>query len=142
MRPRKILSKVDDIHGQHRFENFGKALLCLKEAVNASTKEPENYLYTIALACTYQFTFQLGWRVLQDCLRYSGVDASLPRDVIKQAFHHGIIKDGEGCITMLADRNLMAHVYDEKKALAAAENIRKHYAGALVQAHLVLKRKL
>lgn len=132
-----------DIRWQQRFENLGRAVGRLREALDGTSKEPKNHLYQIALIGAFQFTFELSWKTMKDYLVYNGVEVSLPREVIKQAFHHQLIKDGQTWIDMLEDRNLMAHVYQEQAALAAGKSIRERYAPAieLVYHDFLLKRK-
>lgn len=132
-----------DIRWQQRFENLSKALLRLQEALEGISHEPKNHLYQIALIGAFQFTFELSWKTLKDYLNYNGVEVSLPRDVIKQAFHHQIIQDGQVWINMLEDRNLMAHVYQEQAAITAGNSIREAYAPAIHKLYhdLLKKRK-
>ncbi|MBP9841094.1 MAG: nucleotidyltransferase substrate binding protein [Simkaniaceae bacterium] len=120
-----------DIRWQQRFENLTKALDLLREALEGTRKEPTNHLYQIALIGSFQFTFELSWKTMKDYLVYNGVEVSLPRDVIKQAFHHQLVQDGQVWIDMLEDRNLMAHVYQEQAALSAGSSIRERYAPAI-----------
>ena len=91
----------------------------------------------------FEYTFELSWKTMKDYLIYNGVQVSLPREVIKQAFHHQLIRDGQVWIDMLEDRNLMAHVYQEQAALIAGKSIRERYAPAIEQIHndLLKKRK-
>jgi nucleotidyltransferase substrate binding protein (TIGR01987 family) len=133
----------EDIRWQQRFENLNKALHRLREALEGTAHEPKNHLYQIALIGAFQFTFELSWKTMKDFLVYNGVEVSLPRDVIKQAFHHQVIQDGQVWIDMLEDRNLMAHVYQEQAALAAGKSIRERYAPAIEKIHkdLLKKRK-
>lgn len=133
----------EDIRWQQRFENLSKALHRLREALNGTAQEPNNHLYQIALIGAFQFTFELSWKTLKDYLVYNGVQVSLPRDVIKQAFHHQVVRDGQVWIDMLEDRNLMAHVYQEEAALTAGKSIRERYAPAIEQIYkdLLKKRK-
>ena len=133
----------EDIRWHQRFENLSKALGRLREALEGIAQKPTNHLYQIALIGAFQFTFELSWKTMKDYLIYNGVEVSLPRDVIKQAFHHQLIKDGDVWIRMLEDRNLMAHVYQEQAALAAGKSIREFYAPAIEQIHkdLLKKRK-
>ena len=77
----------------------------------------------------------------KDYLKYNGVEVSLPRDVIKQGFHHKIIQDGQTWIEMLEDRNLMAYVYREETAQAVMTNIQKKYIAAIDQVFHFLKEK-
>ncbi len=132
-----------DIRWHQRFENLGRAIGRLREALEGTATEPKNHLYQIALIGAFQFTFELSWKTMKDYLVYNGVEVSLPREVIKQAFHHQLIKDGQAWIDMLEDRNLMAHVYQEQAALAAGKSIRERYAPAieLVYHDFLKKRK-
>jgi nucleotidyltransferase substrate binding protein (TIGR01987 family) len=131
----------EDIRWQQRFENLTKALSRLHEALHGIAQEPKNHLYQIALIGAFQFTFELSWKTLKDYLIYNGVEVSLPREVIKQAFHHRLIEDGQIWIDMLEDRNLMAHVYQEQAALAAGKSIRERYAPAIEKAYKDLQKK-
>ncbi len=129
------------IRWQQRLENLSKALNRLREALRATAHEPTNHLYQIALIGAFQFTFELSWKTMKDYLVYNGVQVSLPRDVIKQAFHHQLIQDGQAWIDMLEDQNLMAHVYQEQVALTAGKSIRERYAPAIEQIHTDLRKK-
>ena len=132
---------MEDIRWQQRFENLDKALHRLREALYGTAQEPSNHLYQIALIGAFQFTFELSWKTMKDYLVYSGVQVSLPRDVIKQAFHHQLVRDGQVWIDMLEDRNLMAHVSQEQAAVAAGKSIRERYAPAIEQVHKDLLKK-
>lgn len=120
-----------DIRWHQRFENLTKAISRFHEALKGIVEEPYNHLYQIALIGAFQFTFELSWKTMKDYLVYHGVEVSLPRDVIKQAFHHQLIREGQIWIDMLEDRNLMAHVYQEQAAMIAGKNIRERYAPAI-----------
>lgn len=131
----------EDIRWEQRFENLTKALDRLREALVGTADEPHNHLYQIALIGAFQFTFELSWKTLKDYLVYNGVTVSLPREVIKQAFHHQLIQDGQTWIDMLEDRNLMAHVYQEQSALAAGIRIRSRYVPAIEKVYNDLLQK-
>ncbi len=120
-----------DVRWLQRFENLGKARERLLEALAGTAQDPSNHLYQIALIGAFQFTFELSWKTMKDYLAYQGVQVSMPRDVLKQAFHHQLVQDGQVWIDMLEDRNLMAHVYQEKAALAAGKSIRERYVPAI-----------
>ena len=126
------MNNPNNIRWQQRLENYQKALDVLDSAAAAVKASPDDKLYTIALIQSFKFSWELGWKVLKDYLTYEGIDVQpTPRQVIKQAFHQQIIEDGQLWIDMLEARNTMSHVYDEQKALAAAEAITKHYHPAL-----------
>jgi nucleotidyltransferase substrate binding protein (TIGR01987 family) len=130
-----------DIRWKQRFENLEKALSRLEEALKGVAQAPQNHLYQIALIGTFQFTFELSWKTMKDYLIYNGVQVSLPREVIKQAFHHQLVKDGQVWIDMLEHRNLMAHVYQEQAALQAVDYISTRYAPAIQQLYKDLLKK-
>ena len=134
-------AKSQQVRWQQRFNNFTLARSALQEATTATEREPANRLYRIALISAFNFTYELGWKTLKDYLALNGVDVSLPREVIKQAFHHKLIADGQIWIDMMQDRNLITHIYDEKIAVQVAQNIRTRYLQAIEQAYRLLDAK-
>ena len=116
-----------EIRWKQRFDNLNRALAQLQSALEAHQAMPENELIVIALIKAYEFSFELSWKTLKDLLAWNGVDARLPREVLKQAFATGLIDEGQIWIDMLEQRNLMAHTYDQARALQAAELITSHY---------------
>ena len=73
---------------------------------------PENELMVIAMIKAYAFCFELGWKTLKDLLAWNGIDARLPREVLKQAFAAGLIENGQPWIDRLEARNLLAALDD------------------------------
>lgn len=129
-----------DIRWKQRFENFDRAIKKLISFANEEAKCSTD-IHQVALIGAFEFTFELGWKTLKDYLKFSGIDVSLPRDIIKQSFHHNLIEDGQIWINMLEDRNILAHVYDEEKAQSAIASIQNHYIKAINQVHSLLKDK-
>ena len=132
---------VRDIRWKQRFENLEKAIERFNEALQAEVKEPDNHFYQIAVIGLFQYTYELCWKTLKDFLKYNGVDVSLPREVIKQAFHHQLISDGMLWIEMLEERNIMAHVYQDLAAKKALENIKNKYVAAIFELFKFLDSK-
>jgi len=120
-----------DIRWLQRFENLQRALAQLRAAIAAHQAMPENDLFVIALIKAYEFSFELSWKTLKDLLAWNGVDARLPREVLKQAFATGLVDDGQLWIDMLEQRNLMAHTYHQARALQAAHQISDSFWPAL-----------
>lgn len=82
----------------------------------------------------FEFTFEAAWKALQLYLQYQGLEATGPRQAIKQAFAQGLIQTPEEAdiwLAMLEDRNLTTHTYREALADAIAANIRARYAACL-----------
>ena len=116
-----------DVRWKQRFENLQRALRQLEAAIEAHEAMPTNELMVIALIKAYEFSFELSWKTLKDLLAWNGIDAKLPREVIKQAFATGLVEHGQLWIDMLEQRNLMAHTYDQARARQAADLICLHY---------------
>ena len=131
-----------DIRWQQRFENLQSAYQRLQHAVQANAQTPGNDLVQMALIKAFEMTFELSWKTMKDYLKYNGIDVKLPREVIKQAFANDIITDGQLWIDMLEDRNLMAHTYDEARALKAVNHICLRYMAGLEQLHQYLLARL
>jgi len=136
-------AKPNELRWKQRFENFEKARKKLNLTLEAYEKDNNNEIYQMALIQSFEFTYELGWKCVKDYIRYQGVKkVSFPREVIKHAFHHNIIEDGQTWIDMIEDRNLMSHTYDEEKAINAACRIAERYVKAIDQLYDYLKERL
>ena len=89
----------------------------------------------------FEYTFELAWKTLRDYLRFGGVETDLPRDVIKEAFANGLIKDGQVWIDMLDKRNLMSHTYDESAFEQVYSKVTGEYYRAIQKLHDFLAAK-
>jgi nucleotidyltransferase substrate binding protein (TIGR01987 family) len=49
----------------------------------------------MAVIKAYEFSFELSWKTLKDLLHHEGIDALLPREVLRQAFAAGLLQDGQ-----------------------------------------------
>ncbi len=126
---------MEDIRWKQRFDNLQSAYAGLQDAVQGNTQMPDNKLIRLALVKSFEITFELSWKTMNDYLKYNGIDVKFPREVIKQAFANDIITDGQLWIDMLEERNLMAQPYDEERALEAVNHIRQRYMAGLEQLH-------
>jgi nucleotidyltransferase substrate binding protein (TIGR01987 family) len=131
-----------DIRWQQRFDNLKRAHRRLLWALEMQQQDPENDLIRMAVIKAYEFTFELGWKTLKDFLAYNGIDAKLPREVLKQSFATGLLSDGQLWIDMLEERNLMAHTYDDARARQAVRLIQERYLAGLQQLHDLFSAKL
>jgi len=95
----------------------------------------------MAVIKAYEFSFELSWKTLKDLLAYEGIDALLPREVLRQAFAYGLVGDGQLWIEMLEQRNLMAHTYDVHRAQQALAMIRDRFAPALLAQAAALEQR-
>ena len=114
-----------DIRWLQRFENLERAF---HEFSSACALEHYSKLERSGLIQTFEFTFELAWKTLQDLLVSRGYEGILgPRPVIEQAFQDGIIEEGETWAKMLISRNLTVHTYNEKTAQELAGFIKTIY---------------
>ena len=109
-----IMNKLSPDRWRQRFSNFQSALVELTEAVN----QPQlNKLEKQGLIKAFEYTFELGWKTLQDYLQCIGIkDVVGPRPVLSEAFRLGIISEGEKWFELLEDRSQTSHVYNKKIA--------------------------
>ncbi|MDQ2994069.1 MAG: nucleotidyltransferase substrate binding protein [Pseudomonadota bacterium] len=118
-------SKDKDIRWLQRFQNLEKAFA---EFSSACSLEHYSKLERSGLIQTFEFTFELAWKTLQDLLLSRGYEGILgPKPVIEQSFHDGIIEDGEVWAKMVISRNLTVHTYNEKTAEDLARFIKTLY---------------
>ena len=135
-------AQSSDIRWKQRFDNLQRAYRRLRWALEIHQQDPSDELIHMAVIKAYEFTFELSWKTLKDFLAYNGIDAKLPREVLKQAFATGLVSDGQLWIDMLEERNLMAHTYDDTRARIAVDQIQERYLGGLQQLHNMLTTKL
>jgi nucleotidyltransferase substrate binding protein (TIGR01987 family) len=130
-----------DIRWKQRFDNLQRAYQRLRWAMEIHQQDPSDELIRMAVIKAYEFTFELSWKTLKDFLVYNGIDAKLPREVLKQAFATGLLNNGQLWIDMLEERNLMAHIYDDTRARKAVDQIQERYFSGLQQLHDLLATK-
>ena len=126
---------------RQRLESLQRALGQLKAALLAHDAAPESEVIGMAVIKAYEFSFELSWKTLKDLLSHEGVDVLLPREVLRQAFAAGLLRDGQVWIDMLEQRNLMAHTYDVRRARVALALIRDHFAPSLEELVVDLERR-
>ena len=130
-----------DLRWRQRLESLQRALGQLKAALAAHQADPANEVIGMAVIKSYEFSFELSWKTLKDLLAYEGIDALLPREVLRQAFAYGLVSDGQLWIEMLEQRNLMAHTYDVHRAQQALAMIRDRFAPALLAQAAALEQR-
>jgi nucleotidyltransferase substrate binding protein (TIGR01987 family) len=106
---------------RQRFSNLSRAFDLYQEAVNAVAL---NRLEKEGLIQRFEYTFELSWKTMKDFLEGKGIETPYPRDVLKQAFAAGLIRDGDIWMRMLDQRNLLSHTYDEKTFEEASTLVR------------------
>lgn len=124
------------IRWRQRFSNFKKAYIQFDSAIKDFDKL--SLLEKEGLIQRFEYTFELAWKTIKDYLESQQVMVEFPREVIKSAFAHNIIKDGEVWMDMLEKRNLMAHTYDEERFNLAVYKIKNEYYDSITQIYIYL----
>ena len=103
---------MTDIRWIQRFTNYQKALAQLTRFMQ---KNELNEMEEQGLIQSFEYTFELAWKTLQDFLEEQGgyLDIKGPRPVLMRAFQDGYLTNGEKRMEMLKDRNRTVHSYDE-----------------------------
>ena len=134
----QTMSNADEMRWRQRLDNFSNALAQLSAACN---QPGYTDLERSGLVQTFEFSFELAWKTLQDLLFYEGYGAKTPRAAIRQGFESEYL-DEEDCETLLdalEKRNLLSHTYRKELALEAETLIRTCYHPALARLHATLQ---
>lgn len=127
-----------DIRWVQRFNNFRRALEKLSEAVAEYDEEAMSDLEKEGVIQRFEYTFELGWKTLQDLLTHKGyADVKGPRPVLTQALRDGYITGEKTWREMKEARELTSHTYDEQEANKIVKKIASAYVKAF---HVLLKR--
>lgn len=123
---------MTDIRWKLRFGNYVKAMSRLEKKATLANMQDLSQDEITLMVKHFEMAQQLAVHVLRDYLWHVGVNMeSPPRMVIKEAFAHGLIADGQAWIDMLEGRNQAAHVYNEDIAQELAQDIHAHFYPAL-----------
>ena len=128
-----------DIRWQQRFNSYNKAFEQLEKFVSHTEL---NELEKQGLIKAFEYTYELGWKTLQDLLKEKGYNnVAGPKPVIEQSFRDGYISDGKGWMRMHKSRNLASHTYDEQTAEDIIEGIRIEYFSLLKKLRIRLEEE-
>jgi nucleotidyltransferase substrate binding protein (TIGR01987 family) len=133
------MNKLNPDRWRQRFTNYQSALTELSEAV---AKPNLNKLEKQGLIKAFEYTFELGWKTLQDYILSIGIkDIVGPKPVLSEAFKMGLIADGERWFELLEDRNQTSHVYNKNVADTIVKDIIASHYPLLVQLETSFKKK-
>ena len=118
---------------QEKLANYNKALQRLDEAL--AVENPNSFIYDSVIK-RFEFTYELAWRLMKSYIEYQGgADVRFARDVFREAYAKGLIKEGKVWLQMLQDRNISSHTYNEDESKQIYERVKKYrqYFFALAQ---------
>lgn len=82
----------------------------------------------------FEYTFELGWKVLQDLMRYKGYEfVQGPNGTLRKAFEDGMIDDHDGWRRMAKVRVITSRAYNEGDAAEIVRQIYEEYSRLLKQ---------
>ena len=134
------MSSSDERRWQQRLDNFGTALAQL---TNACERERYDDLERAGLIKTFEFCFELSWKVLKDLLFYEGYGEKVPRAAICKSFEVDYIdeSDCETLLDALNKRNLLSHTFRCDVAQQAEGLIKERYHPVLLRLYRTLDAK-
>jgi nucleotidyltransferase substrate binding protein (TIGR01987 family) len=116
---------------RRKFENYQKALKRLDESMEV--QNPDQFIYD-SVVKRFEFTYELAWKLMKAYIEYKGgEDVRFARDVFREAYANGLVKDGEGWLQMMKDRNLSSHTYDEEAAREIYERVKQIYSKYFIE---------
>jgi|SRR3989344_2287079 len=93
-----------------RISQLTSALARLEEVL----AQPKNSFMRDSAIQRFEFTADLAWKVLQSVLEEKfGIRANAPKTAARLAHENGLIADLPSWLSMIDDRNLTSHSYDE-----------------------------
>jgi len=114
-----------DIRWLQRLSNFNKAFEQLKSFVDYPQL---NEMEEQGLIKSFEYTYELSWKTLQDLLKYKGYQGIIgPKPVIEQSFQDGYILNGKAWMRMHQSRNMTSHTYDQNTAREIIKSIQSDY---------------
>lgn len=123
-----------------RFENFDRALLLLREAVELLGDPEIHPMMKEGAIQRFEYTFELGWKTLMDFLdwRKVTIERRSAADVIRTAFATGYLQNGQDWMDALDARNHMSHVYRQEIFDKVLTDVRQRYWAAFEDLHEML----
>jgi len=122
-----------DIRWMQRYSNYHKAVSRILD-VTESWQKPEDLseLEQEGLVQRFEYTFELGWKTMQDLLKYKGYEFILgPNGTLRKAFEDGLITDHDAWRRMAAARVTTSHTYNEGEVTEIVRKIYEAFAPML-----------
>lgn len=85
----------------------------------------------------FEFTYELAWRLMQECARFQGREVNSPRQAIRVAGELGLIDSVEAWLSYISARNLTTHTYQRSVADEVYSGIGEFYQACVDMAERV-----
>lgn len=116
---------MSSIQIQDAFTKTEKALQALKQMLDKPMQDDRSNID--AAIQRFEFTIELFWKLLKRILATKGVEVIYPKDILQHAYKGALIDNEELWISMLRDRNLTSHTYNEELATQIFNNLHTYY---------------
>ncbi len=114
-----------------KLEKLCKAVARLAESVAEYDQTHSDSVRDGAIQ-RFEFCTELTWKTLRERLLDVGyVDINAPKTVLRTAFSAGLLQEESLWLSLIADRNLTSHLYDEAVATQIYHRIAQSYLPAL-----------
>lgn len=126
---RNIIKDGVDIMNKFQIKlgNYRNALSRLHEAIEEEETSKSLAVRDGAIQ-RFEFTSELAWKTLREYLLSEGVsDINSPKKVMREAYNNDLIENADGWISILDDRNLTSHIYDEEDTAEIYNRIKTEY---------------
>lgn len=125
---------------REKLVNYQKALERLDESLEV--QNPDQFIYDSVIK-RFEFTYELAWKLMKAFIEYKGgEDVRFARDVFREAYANGLVKDGEGWLQMMQDRNLSSHTYNEEAAREIYDRVKQIYRQQFMELSLSIRKDL
>lgn len=124
-----------------KFENYIANLAVLEKAED---QDLNNDFIVGGIINKFFIQFELGWKTLKELLVYEGVAVAAsgsPRDIIKESYKYYDWMDEAVWLSMLTQRNSVAHIYNFEAAEKLVDRIIKDYIPAFILMRDSVERK-
>ncbi len=126
---------------EERINDLENAINRLAEAIDDSKRYKIESLKDSVIQ-RFEFSLELSWKAIKKYLNSEGVlEATTPKQTIKEAFAKGVLDNAKPWIDMLNDRNLTSHTYSQNMANEIYINITENYFDEMKTVFEMLSKK-
>ena len=131
---------MTEVQLREKLGNYQKTLERLDESLEK--QNPDQFIYDSVIK-RFEFTYELAWKLMKAFIEYKGgEDVRFARDVFREAYANGLVKDGEGWLQMMQGRNLSSHTYNEEAAREIYDRVKQIYRKQFMELSLSIRKDL
>lgn len=93
-------------------KDFNQTITALKEVLAIK----KNDITRDSALLRFQLCFELAWKAIKSRAKSEGVECFSPKSCFQTAFQLNLVDYDENWLTMVNDRNLIVHLYEENVA--------------------------